>query len=205
MAGVVNAVDYIAELRQAKNYADLKVGARVIVIGGGNTAIDIAIQSKSLGAQDVTLVYRRGPSDMSATPYEQELAQTHGVLIRYWSRPVKLEGDAGCVCGVQFEKTKKNAKGELEGTKEFYSLDADMVFKAVGQSLLCEPGLPEIVNGKIKVNPSKETSLPGVFAGGDCIWHAEDLTVAAVQDGKLAAMAIHERLTGEKLEEKTHG
>ena len=201
--GVINAVDYIESLRQAKNYANLKVGKKVVVIGGGNTAIDIAIQSKALGAEDVSLVYRRGASDMSATHYEQELAQTHGVTIRYWSKPVSIKGDAKGVTEVTFEKTRKNEKGQLEGTGETYTLAVDQLFKAVGQvmvpSLLGEGAeLLELEKGKIKVDSHLQTSLKGFYAGGDCILHKEDLTVVAVQDGKIAARKIDEQLIGRK-------
>jgi len=203
MPGVLNAVDYISELRQSKNYGELKVGRSVVVIGGGNTAIDIAIQSKSLGAEEVALVYRRGSEDMSATPYEQELSKTRGVQVRYWSKPVAIEGDAQGVSAVTFEKTRKNAKGELEGTGEKFKIECDMVFKAVGQLLVKgftgeASEVLELAKNKIKVNDQKETSLKGVYAGGDCIAHPEDLTVAAVQDGKLAAYAIDEALMGRK-------
>jgi dihydropyrimidine dehydrogenase (NAD+) subunit PreT len=208
--GVLNAVDYISELRQAKNYANMKVGKKIVVIGGGNTAIDIAIQSKALGAEEVTLVYRRGASDMSATSYEQELAQTHDVKLRLWSKPVSITGDAKGVKEITFEHTRKNAKGELEGTGEKYTLQADMIFKAVGQvmipSLLGEGSeLLEIQKGKIKVDDSLQTSLKGVYAGGDCIAHKEDLTVVAVQDGKIAANKIDELLTGRKHKEARRG
>ena len=77
------------ELRQAKDQGALPVGRKVVVIGGGNTAIDIAVQSKRLGAEDVTIVYRRGPGQMSATPHEQEFAQTNGVKIKHWARPLR--------------------------------------------------------------------------------------------------------------------
>ena len=187
MPGVLNAVDYIAELRQAKNYADLKVGANVVVIGGGNTAIDMAIQSKALGAENVTLVYRRGSAEMSATTYEQELAQIRGVKIIFWSKPIALEGDSAGVRSIKFENTKTNVQ---------FSIEADMVFKAIGQNLLStEFSELELDGKKIKVNDSKQTSLKGVYAGGDCITHKEDLTVAAVQDGKIAGIAIHKELS----------
>src|SRR5207248_10302457 len=88
--GVANAIDYIAALRQAKDLAKLPVGRHVVVIGGGMTAIDIAIQTKLLGAEDVTVVYRRGPEEMKASRYEQELAQTKGVRIKHWLVPKKI-------------------------------------------------------------------------------------------------------------------
>ena len=72
----------------------MPVGRRVVVIGGGMTAIDVAVQAKLLGAELVTIVYRRGQEQMKASGYEQELAQTHGVLIRTWARPVALEAEA---------------------------------------------------------------------------------------------------------------
>jgi glutamate synthase (NADPH/NADH) small chain len=88
--GVLNAVDYIAELRQSETKEDLPVGRHVVVIGGGMTAIDIAVQSKRLGSEIVEMVYRRGPEQMGASDYEQEFAQTSGVSIRHWAKPVKL-------------------------------------------------------------------------------------------------------------------
>ncbi len=84
LANVVDAVEYIAKLRQAKDLSKLPVGRRVVVVGGGMTAIDVAVQSKRLGAELVTIVYRRGQEQMKASGYEQELAQTNGVLIRTW-------------------------------------------------------------------------------------------------------------------------
>jgi glutamate synthase (NADPH/NADH) small chain len=82
-------------LRQAADKATLEIGRRVVVVGGGNTAIDIAVQAKKLGAEDVTIVYRRGPDNMSATWHEQELAQTNGGGIKHWARPVRLIGHKG--------------------------------------------------------------------------------------------------------------
>ncbi len=82
LAGVRDAVGFIAELRQAKDLASLPVGRKVVVIGGGMTAIDAAVQSKRLGAEEVTIAYRRGEDQMKASLYERELARNDGVLIR---------------------------------------------------------------------------------------------------------------------------
>ena len=101
----MNAVDYIAELRQAASFAALPVGRRVVVIGGGNTAIDIAVQTRRLGAEDVTLVYRRGPEAMGATAHEQEFAQINGVKIKHWAKPLRLTGSNGHVAEAVFEYT----------------------------------------------------------------------------------------------------
>ncbi len=89
MAGVRDAIEFIAELRQAPKDR-VAVGRRVVVIGGGNTAIDAATQARRLGAEDVTIVYRRGPEQMTATGEEQAWAQTNNVRIRHWAAPIRL-------------------------------------------------------------------------------------------------------------------
>jgi glutamate synthase (NADPH/NADH) small chain len=192
--GVLNAVDYIAELRQSETKTDLPVGRHVVVIGGGMTAIDIAVQSKRLGSEVVEIVYRRGPEQMGASHYEQEYAQTSGVTIRHWSRPVNLLV-SDHVTGVEFERTELDANGKLQSTGDKWSLTADIVFKAVGQALADEvfgdaADSLEHKGGKLLVDDDRKTSLPGVWAGGDCIFGHDDLTVTAVQDGKLAANSI---------------
>jgi glutamate synthase (NADPH/NADH) small chain len=195
--GVHNAIDYIARIRQ-QDLEELPVGRRVVVIGGGNTAIDIAVQIKKLGAEYVTLVYRRGFDDMGATDHEQEIAQTNGVLIKTWARPHRLLSDGPVISGVTFEYTEKDSEGRLRGTGKTFGLEADQVFKAIGQNfnegLLQSNGLPVIEKGRIRVDEERRTSLPGVWAGGDCI-EGEDLTVVAVQDGKLAAESINRALS----------
>ena len=187
LAGVANAVDYIATLRQAKDKASLPVGRKVVVIGGGMTAIDIAVQSKALGAEEVTMVYRRGQENMNASQYEQEFAQIRGVSLRLWSKPRKLLVDGGRVRGVEFEST--HTAGET------YVLEADTVFKAIGQKVLWDrlggtADIVELEKDRIAVDEERKTSLPGVWAGGDCVAGGADLTVSAVQDGKLAALSI---------------
>src|SRR3546814_1752174 len=121
MEGVYNAVDYIAALRQAPDLKVLPVGRRVVGIGGGNTAIDIAVQTRRLGAEEVTLVYRRGPEALSATHHEQDFAQTCGVTIRHWAQPKALEGEGGQLTGVTFEYTRLEYRSE-EHTSELQSL-----------------------------------------------------------------------------------
>jgi dihydropyrimidine dehydrogenase (NAD+) subunit PreT len=199
--GVVNAVEYIAQLRQAPDKATLPVGRRVVVIGGGMTAIDIAVQSKALGAEEVTLVYRRGQEQMNASRYEQEFAQTRGVAVRTWAAPRTLLASDGRVRGVEFESTRADKNGKLEGTGQTFLLPADVVFKAIGQKVLWD-GLGDIAEvvelkqDRIVVDEERRTSLRGVWAGGDCVHGGEDLTVSAVQDGKLAAISIDKFLKG---------
>ena len=199
IAGVYDAVNTISELRQSGNLVELSVGRRVIVIGGGSTAIDIAVQSKKLGAEDVTLAYRRGPEQMSATWKEQEFAQTNGVRVKNWLAPKSLQSENGHVSGIEFECTSLNPQGKLSATGELRNMEADVVFKAIGQKLVnsldSASEMPETEGGKIAVNAEYETSLAGVWAGGDCIRSGDDLTVQAVEDGKQAAIAIHGKLT----------
>ncbi|MEX1034995.1 MAG: NAD(P)-dependent oxidoreductase, partial [Sneathiella sp.] len=198
--GLHNAVEYIADLRQTVDMAMLPIGRRVVVIGGGSTAIDIAVKAKRLGAEDVTLVYRRGPDAMSATTKEQQFAQVNGVRLKHWMKPAALMIDnGGAVSGVEFEYTKADSSGRLTGSGDKVVIDADMVFKAIGQLFVPDPvsgqaAQLELRNGKLAVDETYATSLDGVFAGGDCIDGNIGLTVAAVQDGKLAAAAINDYL-----------
>ncbi len=101
--GVISAVDYIHQLRQAEDLGALPVGQDVVVIGGGMTAIDIAIQIKRLGAANVTIAYRRGKENMSASLEEQEFALNEGVRIIHWAQPVGLHTDKGVITGVAFK------------------------------------------------------------------------------------------------------
>jgi glutamate synthase (NADPH/NADH) small chain len=196
-AGVLNAVDFIERIRQ-EELTGLPVGRRVVVIGGGNTAIDIAVQVKKLGAEYATIVYRRGIAEMGATDHEQEIAQTNGVLIKDWAQPIRILTDADGVTGVEFEYTEYDEGRRLGGTGATFTVEADMVFKAIGQHFdpvpFAESDAPAMTGGRIDVDENRRTSLPGVWAGGDCV-AGQDLTVAAVQDGKLAAHSIHEFLT----------
>jgi len=201
LGGVRDAVDFIAGLRQAADKSALPVGRRVVVIGGGNTAIDAATQARRLGAEDVTIVYRRGPAEMSATHHEQDFAQTNGVRIRHFAAPQRLLATAGQVSGVEFVRTKLDAAGRAVPSGESYTLPADMVLKAVGQVFVADPLRGDgalalaVEDGRIAVDAERRTSLAGVYAGGDCT-AGDDLTVVAVQDGKIAAEAIHRQLMG---------
>jgi glutamate synthase (NADPH/NADH) small chain len=202
LSGVMDAVGYIADLRQAADKGRLKVGRKVVVIGGGNTAIDIAVQTRRLGAEDVTLVYRRAPENMTATWHEQEFAQVNGVRIKHWARPVRLIGHSGAVKEVEFERTALDDRGRLIGTGEIFSILCDQVFKAIGQKFVKDPvngkarESLDVLDGKIAVNEEMKTSLHNVWAGGDCVASGTDLTVQGVQDGKVAAHAIDRYLRG---------
>jgi dihydropyrimidine dehydrogenase (NAD+) subunit PreT len=199
LANVIDAVDYIARLRQAKDLSTLPVGRRVVVIGGGMTAIDAAVQSKKLGAESVTMVYRRGPEQMKASAYERELAQTSGVIIRYWARPVELEGRGDTLSGVVFESGNGESASAPVGS--VFRLDADMLFLAIGQRGAPEAlgGAPiDVKEGRIVVDTQRRTTLAGVWAGGDCTYGGKDLTVSAVEDGKQAARSIAAALSASR-------
>lgn len=193
--GIEDAVAYIEELRQARDLSKLPVGRRVLVIGGGMTAIDVAVQSKLLGAEDVTILYRRGQAQMKASAFEQELAQTRGVKIKHWVMPRKVLVKAGRAVGLRCEYTKEQ-KGKLIGTGETFDLQADMIFKAIGQTYV-DPvgGAIALEGGRIRVDGERRTSVAGIWAGGDCAAGGKDLTVAAVDDGRRAAESIHAYLT----------
>jgi dihydropyrimidine dehydrogenase (NAD+) subunit PreT len=196
--GLTAAIDYIATLRQASDLSRLPVPHSAIVIGAGNTAIDMAVQIRRLGAEEVTLVYRRGTESMSATGHEQHIAKENQVRIRTWAQPQEVLHDAsGRVRGMRFEKTRMEGN-RLVGTGETFEIAADAVFKAIGQSM--DPvGLSDDMaqklqreGDKIDIDAHFRTTVPGIYAGGDCVSPGQDLTVQAVQHGKLAALAIHQ-------------
>ena len=195
--GVQDAVDFIATLRQSAELASLPVGRRVVVIGGGMTAVDAAVQAKLLGAEEVHMVYRRGPEQMSASKAEQEWAQTHGVTIHHWLAPLEVVGSNGHASAVQFAR-QALVDGKLCATGEVQTLAADMVLKAIGQRLgnpvLAQSGL-QMRGERIATDDVGKTSLQGVWAGGDCRAGGLELTVEAVAHGKQSALAIHAALS----------
>lgn len=188
--GVLDAVDFIEDLRQSTDLAQLPIGRDVVVIGGGMTAVDAAVQAKLLGALNVSLVYRRGRDRMNASPYEQDLAASKGVRIITNASPVAIHGN-GSVREIEFEYTDN----DLKPTGQRVRLAADQVFKAIGQTLT-GANLPNLQNGKIAVTGAGRTSTPGIWAGGDCATGGDDLTVTAVAEGRDAAMDIHSALMG---------
>lgn len=192
--GVRDAVDFIAELRQAGDLSALPVGRNVVVIGGGMTAVDAAVQSKLLGAENVTIVYRRGAGEMGASDYEREHATSNGVRIITGAAPVRVIGN-GAATHVEFAYTEVGPGG-VTLTDQTFRLEADQVFKAIGQRLDGVPGGLDLAGGKIAVTGPGRTSAKGVWAGGDCAQGGDDLTVTAVAEGRDAAMDIHAALMG---------
>jgi glutamate synthase (NADPH/NADH) small chain len=194
--GIQNAVDFIEKNRQG--VLPLVVGKEVAVIGGGSTAIDVSIQAKLLGARNVTIFYRSPKTRMSATLHEQELAKRYDVNIRYNLTLNKIISVDKRLEALEFTYGNQNTTKDVADKLVF---NCTTLFKAIGQKLVSDPmkqkcqELLLINNGKIKVNSKQKTSLSDVFAGGDCASGGKDLTVQAVQDGKIAALAIHEKLS----------
>lgn len=198
---IVDGLSYIE--RSKLDPQGLEVGQSVVVIGAGNTAIDCATVAKRLGAERVTMVYRRSEAEMTAYPHEYGFAKREGIEFRFLTQPVRVIVEGGKVRGlecVRMELGAPDASGRpaprpVPGSE--FVLPADQVVKAIGQekpALAQRLGL-ETERGYIRVNGDLETSLPGVWAGGDCVRaRGSASTVMAVEDGKLAAFAIHRKL-----------
>lgn len=195
--GLCNAVDFIADIRQASDKSTVAVGRRVVVIGGGMTAVDAAVQAKLLGAEEVTMFYRRGQQELSASEVEQQWAQTHGVNLRLWATPQQVLVEAGKVVGIRMAYTQLR-EGRLQTTDELFDVPADMVLKAIGQTYISAHAGTELAlrDGRIATDAHGQSSLPRVWAGGDCRAGGQDLTVEAVEHGKVAAQAMHQALMG---------
>ena len=191
---VRDAIDFIAELRQVEDLSTLPVGRRVVVIGGGMTAVDAAVQSKLLGAEDVAMVYRRGRERMNASGFELDHAASNGVRIITDARPVRVLG-SGAVREVEFAYTEDGPDG-LRDTGETFRLRADQVFKAIGQRLDESPDGLALEGRRIRVTGPGRTSRQGVWAGGDCVADGDDLVVTAVAQGRDAAEDMHATLMG---------
>jgi dihydropyrimidine dehydrogenase (NAD+) subunit PreT len=198
-AQVRNAVDFIAELRQAPTFSSVPVGRKVVVIGGGMTAVDAAVQSKKLGAEDVTIVYRRGQDGMSASGYEQDWAQKNGVKLKHWAAPKAILQNGEKISGVEFAYTRLDG-AKLVETGETFTLEADVVLKAIGQTFVADDiGSTieltiDMIQGRIATDAQGRTSNPKIWAGGDCRYGGRDLTVEAVEHGKQAALSINATL-----------
>jgi len=198
---IVDGLEYIEGSKLDK---PIEIGRNVTVIGAGNTAIDCATVATRLGADHVTMIYRRTAEEMSAYAHEFEFIKLEGVNFRFLTQPIRVLTENGRVTGlvcVQMDLGAPDASGRraprpIPGSE--FTIPTDQVVKAVGQH---KPPLAldlARTNGYLTVNENLETSMPGVFAGGDAIRaKGTASTVMAVQDGKLAAAAIHSRLTSE--------
>jgi glutamate synthase (NADPH/NADH) small chain len=153
------------------------------------------VQSRLLGAEDVTMVYRRGPAAMSASDHEQQWAQKNGVRIKHWAAPQRTLVTDGRLTGVRFARTAMQ-DGRLVLTDELFDIEADVVLSAIGQTFEAQPlGLAlTLKDGRIATDAAGRTSHRNVWAGGDCRHGGRDLTVEAVEQGKRAALDIDRSL-----------
>ena len=193
---VLDAVKFIENLRQKEDKASIPIGRKIVVIGGGMTAVDAAVQSKLLGADDVSIVYRRERAKMGASKFEQDLATSKGVRIIENASPVEISGNEAA-SSIKFAYTK-STNGVLEIQSEEFELEVDQVFKAIGQNIDSSLRDLKLKNGKIVIDEEGRTSIKGLWAGGDCALGGEDLTVTAVAQGRDAAESINNRLMADK-------
>jgi glutamate synthase (NADPH/NADH) small chain len=204
LSGVWEGLDFIFQTH-TKPFAECEVGRHVLVLGGGNTAIDVATAARRLGAERVTIAYRRGESAMPAFAYEYDLAKADGVSFEWFAQPVRIISNNGIAQGVEFVRTEAENTGSRQSpvrpvAGSNFVVHADMIVKALGQEPLLEllKALPNlrIDRGKVAVDRATgATSIPRLYAGGDCIRGGGEI-VDAVQDGKVAALGIHAALTG---------
>ena len=197
--GVVDAIEFIYNLR-SKTYNQIPVGDKVAVIGLGMTAIDAATQAKRLGANEVTIVYRRTQEEMPCTEVELDLAKLDGCRIVWLAAPKEVIGENGrvktLVCS-EMELGVPDTSGRRKpvDTGKTFSLEVDMIIKAAGQmpfKKLVDTYALQNADGKIIVKDNT-SNIDGVFAGGDCVNGGKEV-VDAVQAGKDGANAILEYL-----------
>jgi len=182
-------LDAVAVLRSMEGEEQPMLGRRVVVYGGGNTAIDVARTAKRLGATEAVIVYRRTRERMPAHDFEVEEALQEGVMVKWLSTIKGAAGDA-----LTIEKMELDAKGNPQPTGEFETLEADSLVLALGQDVDLSPldGVPGLVvkDGVVQVDTvTMMTGHPGIFAGGDMVPAERNVTVA-VGHGKKAARQI---------------
>jgi dihydropyrimidine dehydrogenase (NAD+) subunit PreT len=208
LEGCRDALSFIGETK-SKRLDEVAVAKRVAVIGGGNTAVDVVTAARRLGAEEVYMVYRRGPEEMSAFDYEYELAKQDAVTFVWQALPVRVVADGrGRVAGLECVRTRRGEK-DASGRSSFvaepdseFRLDVGMVVKALGQKrkieFLQQLSNVELNNGRVVVDPiTMRTKNPRYFAGGDCVNGGGEV-VDAVAHGKKAAAGIHKALSRNK-------
>ncbi|MBK8774494.1 MAG: NAD(P)-dependent oxidoreductase [Chitinophagaceae bacterium] len=194
--GVEDAISFIYTLRN-NGFSSVAVGNNVAVIGLGMTAIDAATQAKRLGAQKVTIIYRRTENEKPCTQVELDLALLDGCEIIWLAAPKEVLTEAGkvkaLICSkMQLGEPDTSGRRSPIETGETFTLQADMIIKAAGQmpfeNLISQYNISN-AKGKIKIDENSSTSIKGVFAGGDAVNGGKEV-VDAVQAGKDGAKAI---------------
>jgi glutamate synthase (NADPH/NADH) small chain len=197
---VIGAVEFVEVLRMEQH--EVHVPERVVVIGGGNTAMDAASESARMGAEEVTLAYRRSKEEMGGYSFEYDLARNAGARGLFNAQPIEIVGDK-IATGVKFIKTQ-NKNGSLENIEgSEFVLDCDLVIKGTGQAKLGEffamiDGLETDGSSRIVVNSETfQTGNPAYFAGGDAVNGGAEV-VNGAHDGKAAAHGIEAWLNQSK-------
>ncbi|MCL6575024.1 NAD(P)-dependent oxidoreductase [Kyrpidia sp.] len=203
--GVWDALEFIERVKDGRLP---EVGKRVAVIGAGNTAVDAATCALRIGAESVTMYYRRTEREMTAYPSEYDFAKSEGVEFRWLCAPVRILADGRRVRGVEFVRMRLDAADDsgrprpvpIPGSE--FTVEADAVIRAIGQSrrteLVDRLGLTHD-DGVIRVDEQMRTSHPKIFAVGDCVFQkgrGEAMVVEAAEQGKRAAAAVHHLLVG---------
>lgn len=201
--GALSGIEFLEDVSLG---ADVQVGEKVVVVGGGNTAIDAARTSVRLGAKEVAILYRRTRNEMPANEIEVLEGEREGVLFQYLAAPVSMQQTStgiDLLC-IKMELGEPDSTGRrrpvpIKGSE--FVLHASTVISAIGQKV--DTTDYEMKNfeltkwGTMDVNPRTfETSVQGVYAGGDCVSGA-DIAVRAVATGKKAALSINQHLKGE--------
>ena len=207
-SGVIHALDF---LRMVSAGVDIKIGSKVVVVGGGNAAIDAARASLRLGAREVTVVYRRSRDEMPAISSEVKEAEREGIKIHFLATPTKIlsrDGQLSTIECITMKLGEPDASGRrrpvaVKGTE--FTMNVDNVIIAIGQTVE-KAALPKELNytswGTLEVDPiTLQTHIAGVFAGGDVVSGPADVVVA-VAAGKEAAISIDRYLRGVNLTEE---
>jgi len=198
---VIDALEFIEKAKLGHDVGEL--GDHVAVIGAGNTAIDALTCAKRLGVERVTMFYRRGEEQMTAYDFEYEFAKMEGIEFRFFCAPVRVHGLNGRAATVDFVRTELR-DGKLvtvPGTQ--FSERVTAVISAIGQTRLTatlEAFGIATDDGVVRVNEALQTTRPGVFAAGDCIYakgQREAMVVEAAEQGKIAARGVNAFLRAE--------
>jgi len=207
--GVIHGIDYLGQLN-LKN--PVKTGKKVVVVGGGDVAIDAAREALRQGASQVTMVYRRSRSEMPAVKHEIQSAEEEGIKIELLVNPIAVLSSGGKVTGLRCIKMELGEPDEsgrrrpvpVAGSE--YDIECDMMIPAIGQQVNASflegtEGVNLTRWGTIVADPvTYQTSVPGIFAGGD-MFTGPSIAVEAVAAGEQAAISIEKHLQGEELAE----
>ena len=200
LSGIIQALDLLREVSMAlieQRDCDITLGDRVVVIGGGNAAMDSAVTARKLGAKKVTILYRRSEHEMPAWEEEKKYALAQGISIQTLMGPVRFLGKEGRISGLEcvemrlgeVDESGRNRPIPLTGSE--FRIPCSAAILAIGQGPSIAPeGLERAPSGLVRVDEETlVTSVPGIYAGGDLI-RGSDTAVQAVGDGKRAAFAI---------------